>query len=81
MRCPVCDQRFPGGSAFCPADGTALEPDASPPSAPASSAPSAPVSPPKSLKTPDKICPTCGGRYSGESGFCGQDGTQLVPIN
>lgn len=82
MRCPVCEGRFPSGSAFCPADGTALEPDPSPPSAAQPSPAAAPTSaPPKSTKMTDKICPTCGGRYGGESGFCGTDGTQLVPIN
>jgi hypothetical protein len=87
MRCPVCGTRFPSGSGFCPADGSALEPDASPPSssAPSGGAPGAPGAHPAgagiSLKTPDKICPTCGGRFGGESAFCGQDGTQLVPIN
>jgi len=28
-----------------------------------------------------KICPSCGGRYSGEATFCGKDGTALVLVN
>lgn len=49
----------------------------------ASSKPAPEAAPPSSEEapTPGKICPNCGETFSGEAGFCGKDGTQLVPIN
>ncbi|MCA9639285.1 MAG: hypothetical protein KC492_01290 [Myxococcales bacterium] len=52
---------------------------------------SVPVAPPESLSPPPappppppvrkKICPTCGTVWEGEAQFCGNDQTQLVPMN
>lgn len=88
MRCPTCDAYYPSGSAFCATDGSGLVPapgvqlvDVPPPS---SARPPSDVSrsaSPKPKKPLPKICPTCGERFDGSAGFCGKDGTSLVPIN
>lgn len=50
-------------------------------SAPSKPVEIAPSSPRDEAAPPGKICPNCGETFSGEAGFCGKDGTQLVPIN
>ncbi|NUO52211.1 MAG: hypothetical protein HOV80_25440 [Polyangiaceae bacterium] len=84
LGCPRCGREYPGDTGFCEDDGAGLIPIATPssrgtsltPAAPPSSTSAAPVS-----KVPEKICPTCGDRFPADSGFCGKDGTQLVPVN
>ncbi|MFO0615001.1 MAG: hypothetical protein U0414_20595 [Polyangiaceae bacterium] len=88
MRCPTCDEYYPSGAAFCATDGSALVPapgavlvNVPPPSSAPAPAPVSRSASPKRKKPPQKICPTCGERFDGSAGFCGKDGTSLVPIN
>lgn len=83
MECPRCGRVLATGTAFCPTDGTALTPSKqAPPPPPVASLPPPPGAPPKPKKAgPAKICPTCGETFASDAGFCGADGTQLVPIN
>lgn len=85
LECPKCGRVFAVGEGFCEGDGSALVPSKNAPPAPepppptvAAASVAAPVS---KRKAPDKICPSCGDRFPTEAGFCGKDGTQLVPIN
>jgi hypothetical protein len=84
MGCPKCESSYPTGTGFCASDGAALVPSKRP-VAPAIAEEEAPVSSdrPSRAKVEDlaKICPTCGDRFVEDAGFCGKDGTQLVPIN
>jgi hypothetical protein len=88
--CPRCAREYPAGAGFCEDDGAALVPAAGAPrSAPAAveaaARPTVPEPraerPARPKKPAEKICPTCGDRFPAEAGFCGKDGTQLVPIN
>jgi hypothetical protein len=93
LECPRCGRGYPPGTGFCSDDGSALVPSMAdaPPSRPSvsgpASAPAGPASPTpaavaaRSAAAPQKICPTCGEFFSGDSSFCGKDGTQLVPVN
>lgn len=88
MECPRCARVLAASTAFCPTDGTALVPSKqAPPPPPVASVPPPPgvasgAASPKPKKTgPAKICPTCGETFASDAGFCGADGTQLVPIN
>lgn len=87
MECPKCGRVTEPGQGFCPTDGTALVPSKrEPPPKPAPSTPppsteEKAAAAPKKRREPDKICPTCGERFASDAGFCGRDGTQLVPVN
>lgn len=90
MECPKCGRVTEAGQGFCPMDGTPLVPSKKePPPKPAPSTPppsmearpAAAAAAPKKRREPDKICPTCGERFASDAGFCGRDGTQLVPVN
>lgn len=82
LECPRCGLVLALGSAFCPKDGAALAPSKREPPQPSSPPPPGQPAPPKKKRRePDKICPTCGETFASDAGFCGKDGTQLVPIN
>lgn len=84
MECPKCGRVFASGSGFCATDGSALVPSkASPPAPPPLSEPPPPgiEDRPRARPAPEKICPNCGDRFAADAGFCGKDGTHLVPIN
>jgi hypothetical protein len=88
LLCPSCGGSYPGSELFCPRDGESLvpqTPSSAPPSAPSLTAAKgtqaiAPTGP-GAGSGGRKICPLCGTTYEGESGFCGNDGAALVPLN
>lgn len=73
--CPVCHKGYNPGVKACPEHGEELVP-----ASVASVASSGPAEGPAPAQR-GKICPTCGARFDGASGFCGKDGTQLVLLN
>ncbi len=84
LACPQCGRVYPVSAGFCETDGSALVGSSAPAPAGLAEPPAAPPAasarrPAK--KAPDKICPNCGDRFGADAGFCGKDGTQLVPIN
>jgi hypothetical protein len=85
LACPRCGREYPGGTGFCEDDGAGLIPISGPSGRGTSLTPAAPPSSRSAVapvsKAPEKICPSCGDRFPADSGFCGKDGTQLVPIN
>jgi hypothetical protein len=75
---------------FDEADAEGAPPSSAAASEPAEEAPPPPRAPERAEPAPKraeparprgKICPTCGERYPSEAGFCGKDGTVLVPLN
>lgn len=83
VECPRCGLVLAPGAGFCPKDGSALAPSKRAPPAPSEPPPAAGAAPArkKPRREPEKICPTCGETFASDAGFCGKDGTQLVPIN
>jgi hypothetical protein len=86
MACRTCGKEFDAPLAFCPHDGSALEPlrAGSAALAPALAAAARHVGVGVGVaaeRRRGKICPTCGDRFEGNDVFCGKDGTQLVLIN
>lgn len=81
MTCPQCGQAQKSPIAFCPHDGSKLEPKTGEGAiaypAAAAIARAAAVGPAKR----GKICPTCGDRFDANADYCSKDGTHLVLIN
>lgn len=67
--CPICEHGFDPGVVACPSHGEELIPLALYARARHDD------------QVDAKICPTCGQKSPGSSGFCGSDGTQLVIVN
>jgi len=65
MVCPTCNETFPPGSRFCPADASALIP--------------ASKGGGEDEKSHGMICPKCHRGYDSGAKFCPHDAQQLVP--
>ena len=70
--CPVCGRGFEPSVQVCPQHRELLV---------AAAVYQATAQKPAAAEPRGKICPTCGARYSGDSVFCGKDGTSLVLVN